>query len=658
MDSLKMKSLATPEFLYLAFVTLGQDIGLHWKDFQTLSTRFRNEGLPFLTKTLPTLAKAMLAGIGSGVFQLPSNFKKKSARSALPAFLGSHFAKVFSFNGTLRPDADPVAILMIRQFCEFAYKANLPRNEADDQKVVDRFVAVEAELASLVIPPDPILRVANGIMHGLFADFDAQNINCKHGPGVTANVSILEKYDHTLTASLSSVSHFGSTFFFNETDGIVRETRYPVWSHRDYFRDASCAKVILVPKDSRGPRLISCEPAENQWVQQGIARYMVEKLETDPISAGSVNFTSQEVNRNLVLEHSVSREFSTLDLKDASDRVSLQLVDRLFDGLELLDALHLVRSNRTQVPRSNRLILDLGRFWNQRLMVLVIVCAYLEAYIKRLLGADTHFELSLRKHAPMGSALCFPVMAVSIYSILIAGLIGRGLSFSEAKGSVYIYGDDIVIRTEYATYAIALLERYGLRVNKDKCFIDSLFLESCGMDAFNGNIVTPVRLRECEVCPNVLREKPKILVSLLETANLLAESGYGRTSQMLYSYCEAWLGPLPYGHVDSPYLHRRAIGPAQRRVIPEMNALKPGLRWKVDPRRDYNPLGRLLRAWFVKTKEETHEKTTRYGHLMRIWGQIGTGRDTLPQMGVFTLPRQFVLAQKYFDHYAIMALPE
>lgn len=612
----EMKSLATPRFLYLAFVTLGQDIGLHWKDFQTLSTRFSNEGLPFLTKTLPMLSKAMLAGIGSGHFQLPSNFKRMSARSALPAFLGSLFAKVFTFKGALRPDADPCAIAFIRQFCEFAYKANLPRNEADDQAVVDRFVAVEEELASLVIDGDPILLVANAFARELFGDYDPDDLHPKHGPGVTANIEIVDKYEHRLTASLSSVSSFGKSFFFNENDAFTRLDRHPVWNHGNYFRDSSIAKVILVPKDSRGPRLISCEPAENQWVQQGIARYMVGKLESHWLSGGHVNFSDQSINRNLALEHSRTKLFSTLDLKDASDRVSMQLVRHLFNGTGLLDSLIAVRSNRTLVPD--------GRI------------------------------IDLQKHAPMGSALCFPVMACSIYLLILAGLIGLGLTLEQAIASVYVYGDDIVIATPYARFTMDLLERYGLKVNRDKSFIDSPFLESCGMDAFNGNPVTPVRLRECDICPNVLRLKPKILVSLTETANLMAESGFERTSELLYSYCEAWLGPLPYGHVDSPYLHRRAFGPMLR-YIPELNACNPRIRWRYCDDLQYNPLGGSIRAWFVRTLETVRESTF-YGHLMRIWGQLGSGERDLPRAGVFTLPRQFVLSQGYFDHYSMMAI--
>lgn len=610
-----MKSLSTADLVYQLLVQLGQDCGLHWKDFQTLSTRFRSEGISFITKTLPKLSKAMLAGLGTGRFSCPSNFKR-STRSALPAFLGSLFAKVFSKTGMLLPTACPRSVLLIRQICEIAYKADFPYKEEEEKAVIDRFVAVEEELRDLTIKSDPLLKVANVLAFGLFKDFDRNDLNCKHGPGVTANVSIVDKFVHRLTAGLPSVRSFGDYFFFNENDALTRLHRYPVYENLNYFRSNNCAKVILVPKDSRGPRLISCEPAENQWVQQGIANYMISKLESHEISSGHVNFTDQEINRTLALEHSATQQFSTLDLKDASDRVSLALVDRIFEGLDLLCALHTVRSEFTELPDGRR--------------------------------------VRLYKHAPMGSALCFPVMATSIYLIIISGLIGRGLTFDEAKSFVYVYGDDVIVKTEYATYAIDLLERYGLRVNTDKSFIDSPFLESCGQDAFRGNSVNITRVRKCqEANNNPLKKKPETLVSLTMTANLLQASGFRRASEMLFQYSESWLGPLPYGHQESPYLCRW-VETHLIDMLPELNYLNPGIRWKSVQNLDYNPLGQVMRAWRVQPAKTYKPAMPRdiYGHFMRIWGSIGS-EDPSPRVGEFTLPRQYSLAQRWFDHYSL-----
>jgi hypothetical protein len=148
---------------------------------------------------------------------------------------------------------------------------------------------------------------------------------------------------------------------------------------------AGTAKVVLVPKDSRGPRLISAEPLEYQWIQQGVGRSIVAHLEAHHLTKGRVNFTHQEVNRRLAQESSATLELATLDLKDASDRVSLELVRRVFKNTpELVRALEAIRTDATLLP-------------------------------------DGRVQ-SLKKFAPMGSAVCFPVEAFVFWAILTASI--------------------------------------------------------------------------------------------------------------------------------------------------------------------------------------------------------------------------------------------
>lgn len=620
MPTQSLKSLSTADLIKSVVAHLGQDVRLHWRDFKTLSDRTSNEGLSFITKTMPKLAKAMLKGIGTGHFILPSSFKRCRKGSEIPAFCGSLFSKVFHHDGTLKSDACPLAISQIRQVCEFAYKANLPRNVELDHAVISNFKCVEEELARDydVIPEDSLLVFARSLIKTLFEDFskaESKGLPFRNGPGVTANCPIDQKFENRLTPNMESVRRYGPSYFFNEVDALTRLDRYPVNTHQSLFRTENCAKVILVPKDSRGPRLISCEPVENQFAQQGIAAYMVSKLESHPLSSGHVNFRDQGINRSLALKHSVDREYSTLDLKDASDRVSMALVDVLFQGTELLTALYAVRSTHTELPDGDRLLLN--------------------------------------KHAPMGSALCFPVMATTIYVLLIAGVTGLTGSLQEAIRSVYVYGDDVIITTKYADFAKSILERYGLRVNHDKCFIESYFLESCGMDAFKGVNVTPTRLSECQIenRKSLLKEKPATLLSLVSTANLL-KSNYPRAAELLYQFCESWLGPLPFGHQYSPYLCR--LAPVEfLDMIPELNVNIKGIRWFRRKNMQRYPLGSVMEAWRVKPVKSKAQKVSIYGHFMRIWGQLGQEDSVLPDLGSFTKPRQYILEKRNFDHYSM-----
>lgn len=603
------------DFVWKLYANLGKDVGLHWRDLFTLRNRLYSEGLPFVTVTLPKLSKLMLAGLGTGSFSTPSSFKRRGPGDALPAFLGSLFSRVFTPSGHLMENADPEAVLKIRQLCEFAYKADFPRKEEKDLAVIEGFVSTEAELSEVKIDPDPILLVGRAILADVFSSYDRNDLRFRHGPGVTANVPIVEKFDHRLTYGLQSVASFGSSFFFNEEDALTRLDRYPVAANDSYFKPSSIAKVILVPKDSRGPRLISCEPAENQWVQQGIARFMINALEGHRFSGGQVNFTDQGINRALALESSVTLKYATLDLKDASDRVTLELVRNLFGGQLLSDLLD-VRSTHTTLPD--------GRV------------------------------LALAKYAPMGSALCFPVMASCIYALCVSAIFGLTGDLESAAKSVFVYGDDIIVENEYASFVINVLERYKLKVNREKSFIDSPFVESCGMDAFKGVDVTPIRLRDADIrCKqSLLKEKPSVLLSLVSTGNLLSIRNHSSASEFLLKFSERWFGPLPYGHLNSPYICRLT---QQTPFIAEMNYMRKGIRWFPRRNRQRHPLGAVMQAFQV-VPEKCQAEGSVYGHFMRIWSQLGSG-EPLPRMGEYTLPRQFVLRRSTFDHYSMDPCP-
>lgn len=595
-------------FLVEVFSHLAKDCGLCDQDTECLTNRLKSEGLPFATKTLPSLGKALDRALGDGQFVIPDRFARKKKGSSLPAFLYDLFSKVFDENGKLLPQADSVSVWFIRQICFFAYKANLPFFHGEEDRVVSRFLQTEEEIRKYRFDRhDPILRTAAAFTSHVFSGYDPRNLDCRHGPGVTSNCAVHEKYDSKLSP-IPSVSYFGEYFFFSVHDAMERLNRYPVWSNHELFRSiGNCASVILVPKDSRGPRLISAEPHENQFVQQGIARFMTSAIESSDFCRGQVNFRDQSINQRLAVEGSKSQQWSTLDLKDASDRVTCNLVDAIFLGSGLHSSLFIARSEYTNVQGE---------------------------------------RIKLTKYAPMGSALCFPVMAWCIYALLVSAIYQITGDLAAARSSVFVYGDDIVVPTNLARYCVLVLKAFGLAVNEDKCFINSRFLESCGHDAFDGNLVTPIRLRECDITydDSLLTEKPAILVSLTETANLLAESGFILTSKFLYGIVESWLGVLPYGYHHSPYLHKRVL-PSMRGTAVQLTERSLFVRrtGKKFPNR------RAVRCYVVKDVKLDTTLATPYGHMSRIWRAIGTGLETLPKEGVFSAPKRFVLSPSVLD---------
>lgn len=587
------------------------DIGAPWNCFQYLSRRIKSEGWHFVSTILPSLEKTLLSGLSSGKLAQNDNFFSPKGQ-VYPRFLQSLWAQVFEKDGTLKGVgvASPIAVQQIRQILGFAYKATVPCGPDKEEAAVQQFISTENELANFVQSDsidwddDPILDFGSRVIEGMFADYEEvrSTLKFRHGPGVTANIPTIQKFEAPLSR-FPSVREFGDSFFFNERDENERMGRYKPMSHRGLFsnNEKPTAAIKLVPKDARGPRIISAEPFENQWVQQGIRGYMYDRIETHPLTGGHLNFTDQTVNRALACKASITREFSTLDLKEASDRVSYKLVESLFSRTTLLWDLVWSRSVATKLPDGT--VLDLAKF------------------------------------APMGSALCFPVLALSIYMILFAGLVGVGFPPEQAKGMIYVYGDDVIVSTRYANYCVALLERYGLLVNKNKSFIDSRFAESCGMDCFDGNDVSIVRLKQC---PNLSKkiQNPEILVSLVETANGLDPLGYDELAELIYTSVESGLGLLPYGYSHSRFLCRRM---AQHRGSSAIVQTAKRLKFRFTNLKLTDELVYACKAPVVISNETEYAETSLGGHLLRIWPVLDGPGEGLPLAGEFDVPRSYVI---------------
>jgi hypothetical protein len=115
------------------------------------------------------------------------------------------------------------------------------------------------------------------------------------------------------------------------------------------------------------------------------------------------------------------------------------------------------------------------------------------------------------------------------------------------------------------------LSSVGLVVNHDKSFVHGHFRESCGMDAFRGVQVTPIRFRKPlpTVRPNVIvhedvdggvkvvpkRIDPETLESAVGFANQMAMNGYQEVRDVIELYLSTvWDCEVPYGLVDSSYV--------------------------------------------------------------------------------------------------------
>jgi hypothetical protein len=520
------------------------------RDIETMKSRVNAEGFSFLTKSLPKLGKALDHALVRGTFALPREFAacgSRSKKGSIPAFMQEYFKALFDPDtGLLLETAPAGAVKHLRQVLFFAYKLEVPYSESSERTVVDAFVETEKELECLDIQDtDPLLDLCSRITGVVFDGFDHKDILPRHGPGAVATGEKLE--DKWVFTRKYSAIHQVYPYYDYYIVGKGREIADRLdWYKSLQRHESGIAKVVLVPKDSRGPRLISAEPLEYQWIQQGLGRKFMAWLERgspygDPLPPRRINFTRQEINQELALHSSSSGEFATLDLESASDRVSLALVKGVFRRTPfLLRALEAIRTTGTTLPDGS--------------------------------------VLPLRKFAPMGSALCFPVEAYVFWVVIVSAVsLARLAPLSEAGRKVYVYGDDIIIPVEWASTAIDALESVGLRVNRSKSCLSGYFRESCGMDAFKGERVTPVRVRK------LWTGQPSdgtAFAAYVALANHLANEGYLAASDFTWDLIQSTYGYVPYGTSESAFPCKVVPFPQEAET---MN-LFSGFKWKWNKR--------------------------------------------------------------------------
>lgn len=452
---------------------VGMDLDLSVeRDYVTLRNRCKHEGFSFLAITLPQLSSALLQGIEAGSFTCPSSF---SAHGSLPRFMGGFFKRVFTKTGGLRPNACPYAIKAIRDVCDFFKKPKMPCKASRNREAEKHFLEVEGELRRMtpqIERMDNVLDKVSGIIWAqVFPELDVLDLVCHHGPGFTADRRLpnerhrISKWNHRSELTFPSDLHCYPNYGFAEKFSGTGEGSVTAEGGVDYLelRDELPVRVVFVPKTMTTPRVIAIEPSHMQYTQQALKDWCYMQLETHALTKRSIRFRRQDVNQRLAHRSSIDRSLTTLDLKDASDRVHLALVQRIFKTSGILQYLEDTRSLHATLPSGRNIVLN--------------------------------------KFASMGSALCFPVEAMVFYTLIQSAmhqLDGRrpsSQSIRRYSEQIDVYGDDIIIPVAYTDVVVRYLESYALKVNVNKSFRNSHFRESCGADYYNGVSVRPIYAR-------------------------------------------------------------------------------------------------------------------------------------------------------------------
>jgi hypothetical protein len=363
---------------------------------------------------------------------------------------------------------------------------------------------------------NPFYRLVRSYVSRVTAKCNFLDIIPSHGPG-----AVYPRKDPSVKALMSSIYVSIQEYYdYWEYMNLPFEDLNTILSRDVLEIDRITCNLTFVPKDSRGPRIICVHPAEAIWIQQG-QRAVLERAITNALGH-RINFRDQGLNSGMALKASIDREYCTLDLKDASDRISLKLVEYTFG-------------------------------WNSRYLMAA------RAHFVHLPGGRI---VRLEKFAPMGNCLTFPVQSLLFYAIVRAGIMCQ---YGENCTDIYVFGDDIIFPSKYHSGVVRALTRCGLVTNSGKTFHRGFFRESCGVDAYHGVDVTPLRWKRWDVSsfPDS--------ISMCALAKNLRLRGYEETASALYHMIGRRYGTLPisnnpngsgiyeYADVDFGYLLRNSI---------------------------------------------------------------------------------------------------
>nr|UJQ85642.1 MAG: hypothetical protein 3 [Leviviridae sp.] len=531
------------------------------RDITTVTSRVEHEGLWFLAVTLADFGKSAQSWLNQGFVDpsdVPSFKRAAGRRNGLPAFLGGFLDRVFdASSGVLLDDPDIEAIYAVRQLTLMFSKIALPMPTSDGRQTfkgrprvvsegrerlaMDGYIQCEKELKESDARLDPayledLVRMSNLLYGELFSKVDREvsfgRLIPKHGPGAVADrLTTNGKFNQRSWPARLQRMFPAEEFIISNLKRSDDQSR-----PRDTLDDElellepgaeMPVRVITVPKTLKTPRIIAIEPTAMQYTQQALLRGFLDAIHEDSFLNRVIGTTDQEPNRRMAREGSLSGELATLDLSEASDRVSNQHVRAIMsDWPHLREAVQACRSQKADVPG--------------------------------------HGVIRLAKFASMGSALCFPIEEMVFLAIIFLGIerelsapLSREELIKRFSGKVRVFGDDLIVPVDYVLSVVDELENFGFRVNVGKSYWTGRFRESCGKEYFDGHDVSIVKVRE--VLPT-RRQNASGVISATALRNLAYWSGLWKTAAWLDNYMAKLLkGAWPVVSKSSPLLGRESV---------------------------------------------------------------------------------------------------
>lgn len=315
-----------------------------------------------------------------------------------------------------------------------------------------------------------------------------------------------------LTSTSSSYQGVGilDKFWYETRAGMRRDSPEIVRGNRfftvekDSMKRRSCCVEAKIP--------ISLQLAIGSVITSRIERAFGVHMNASSDTTYTQRITVPEYHRTFAQHASVSGDFATIDLSNASDTIAKKLVELVLpsEWYEVLDSL---RAKVTSI--------DIGEPGGPVWVV-------------------------LEKFSSMGNGFTFPLETLLFWTLMqtVADATGADASW------VSCFGDDIIVPSSMAAEAIAALRFFGFTPNERKSFTDGYFRESCGGDFFAGVGVRPHYVKE-------LPDEPQKWISLANGLRRMA-SGHSSSSSRWNYLKRAWAQCLAH----LPNNIRRCRGPS------------------------------------------------------------------------------------------------
>nr|UJQ85409.1 MAG: hypothetical protein 3 [Leviviridae sp.] len=528
------------------------------KDIVRLRTLVKTRGLGTFTLDLPSLDNLLLQGIEQGCLSLGGPLTTAySKKVKVPRFVAGLWLRVFDKSGVVLDHVDPTAIAFLRQLFCLGKKLEVGCSLKRTAKAVKEYHDVERELRSPTLEwdSDYLITSRDDAVSFSSAKDDSYLSLPLLGDSSNATISeqgrlstIIERLDHvcgllsTRFGLFDPVGFSESEWIENSHPGVrhgpgaVSDLKSGDWKYSgfrnwpdklqqlfpfDFFGVTNVdelleegfqypsnheppSKLIAVPKTTKTPRLIACEPLAHQWCQQLMMKFLVTRLEKI-FGRDFITIKDQSPSRAMATRASLNGDLVTVDLSSASDRLSCWAVERFWaKNPSVLEALH---ACRTRWVKDEILPNQPARF------------------------------LKLKKFATQGSAVTFPMQSIFFLACCLA-VMPKQRTLKEYqrryRNDIRVFGDDIILPRKGYADLVLLLEWLQLKVNVEKSFSRSLFRESCGQDSYQGYDVTPVKSK------SIRSDNPSAVASLLDYSNNLFRKGYWQASENAKSILPSW----------------------------------------------------------------------------------------------------------------------